>query len=161
MKATSGLLIFVSALCVPQTSLSKTPPGPPTYLPFSQLEVGLDSPVKKSGVVVITNQDQWDGFLKKMNESTQKRSKIDWSKFEIVVATLEGSTNSGISIKVDRLQTTKAGKTDIEIGLDPQIGNSRLINTTNSENYLGRTQYPYVIFQTPITSTKWNIKVAE
>jgi hypothetical protein len=167
VTASSRCLIFAGSIwggatsCPAQTPVT-TPAVAPDDIVFAQLEVGVDSPIKKSGVLVIKDQDQWKEFLTKMNELTVKRPKIDWTKFQIVVATLEGSQNSGITLHVSKVHPNKNGKkTDIEFVLDQQEGNSRLINTTNSDNYLGKTLYPYAILQTPRINTKWNIKVDE
>jgi hypothetical protein len=160
MKLPTGLILMVASVGYAQQPLIQ-PVGGPDEVPFAQLEVGLDSPLKKSGVKVIKSEEEWQAFLTKMDDLKPKRPKVDWEHNQIVVATLEGSTTSGIILHVNRLHILKGGKTDIEIALDNQRGNSRLINTATSESYLGHTQYPYAILQTPILTTKWDIRVAE
>jgi hypothetical protein len=155
-----GLLVGVAFAGQDKTPLVQPATGP-NDVTFAQLEVGVDSPLKKSGIKVIKSADDWKDFLTKMNELDVKRPKVDWTKFQIVVATLEGSTNSGFTMHVSKVQSAKRGKTNIVFVLDQQPGNSLLINTTNSENYMGKTQYPYAIIQTPRIDTKWDIKVDE
>jgi hypothetical protein len=136
------------------------PTGPtrvdPNEIPFVSLESGADSPLKKLGIMVFQNADQFQGYLTQIHETKLKKPTVDWSTQELIAIQAKGLSQDGSSIKIKRIYRTSPGHVRIEVIV---LKNLLPENTNFSINLSSKTQYPFAIIQTQKIPDKLDVSV--
>jgi hypothetical protein len=138
----------------PQTTAS--PPSDPNNVPFESVENGEDSPFREKGIFIFRTPEEFQSYLKKIDDTGMKKPEVDWSQQEMIAVQAKGQSQDGKAIRVKRIHRIGHGKIQIDVvvlkPLNP-TGDIRPLNLT------GKTTYPYAIVLTQRFSEKLEVRV--